>query len=250
MKGISAFSVPEYLFSSYRYFAPGEFHVSRICDDDVIIMVFDGVLRFVEDGNPVELGKGEFYIQQRGIYQNADQASDSPVYYYVHARCDICDEVSPYVALRGRFDRHKMQELIKRLEESKGNPRMTIDRNAAFLSIISQLSVGVERDNSLASEIAGFIKENADKKIMLDDICQKFGYCKNYVNEIFKRSYSLTVHEYVTECRIDLAKNLLLTSSLSIDEIAYSVGFENYINLYKAFRKKVGISPGEFRKTV
>ena len=85
---------------------------------------------------------------------------------------------------------------------------------------------------------------------MLDDICQKFGYCKNYINEIFKRSYSLMVHEYITDCRINLAKNLLLTSSMSVDEIAYSVGFESYINLYKAFRKKVGISPGEFRKTL
>ena len=250
MKGISAFSLPEYLFSSYRYFAPGEYHVSRICDDDVIIMVFDGVLRFLEDGNPVELTKGEFYIQERGIYQNADQSSDSPVYYYIHARCDIRDEASPYVALRGRFDRHKMQELIKQLEESKSNPRMAIDRTAAFLNIISQLSVGADRDNSLASRISAFIKENAEKRIMLDDICQKFGYCKNYINEIFKRSYSLTVHEYITDCRINLAKNLLLTSSMSVDEIAYSVGFESYINLYKAFRKKVGISPGEFRKTL
>ena len=44
-----------------------------------------------------------------------------------------------------------------------------------------------------------------------------------------------------------MAKNLLSSSSLSIDEISNACGFTDYVNFYKSFSKNVGYSPREYR---
>lgn len=73
-------------------FQPGEKHVTRICSEDVLLLVFSGVLRFVEDGVPVEVHGGEYYIQKRGLLQQGVVPSDCPVYYYVHFSGTWSDE--------------------------------------------------------------------------------------------------------------------------------------------------------------
>ena len=50
MIGLNLDALPEYLFSSMRNFEKNECHVRRICSDDVLLLVFKGVLRFSEDG--------------------------------------------------------------------------------------------------------------------------------------------------------------------------------------------------------
>ena len=49
---LSSQTLPRFLFSHDRVFQPGEKHVTRICSEDVLLLVFSGVLRFVEDGTP------------------------------------------------------------------------------------------------------------------------------------------------------------------------------------------------------
>jgi AraC-like DNA-binding protein len=51
----------------------------------------------------------------------------------------------------------------------------------------------------------------------------------------------------VNEMRISTAKAYLKSSSLSIQEIAYMVGYEHSPNFFRAFRKEVGITPDQYR---
>ena len=60
--GLNLELLPVYCGSSFRYFEPGEKHVTRVFTQDVLLLVFEGVLRFSENGRPIEVGKGEYYI--------------------------------------------------------------------------------------------------------------------------------------------------------------------------------------------
>ena len=73
---LSSQTLPRFLFSHDRVFQPGEKHVTRICSEDVLLLMFSGVLRFVEDGVPVEVHGGEYYIQKRGLLQQGVVPSD------------------------------------------------------------------------------------------------------------------------------------------------------------------------------
>ena len=247
MRGLSPLKVPEYRYSSYRYFENGEKHINRICKDDVLLLVFDGVLRFSENGEMREIKAGEYYIQEKGLYQSGDVASDSPSYYYVHFFADFEDE-SPYLLKYGEFDRISLQKYIDALEESKISKTTLIDSSSAFLSIILTLAGRKRRvEKSIESMLSDYVSKNVKEKLSLEKMSSDLGYCKNHIIKLFKSTFGTTPHEYLILMRINIAKNLLLSSTVSIDEIAIESGFESYVNFYKTFVKHQNCSPGEFR---
>lgn len=65
---------------------------------------------------------------------------------------------------------------------------------------------------------------------------------------MFKRETGFSPLEYVINTRIERAKTLLLTTSMTVSEIAEEVGYSNSGSLINLFVKKVGSSPGQYRK--
>ena len=248
MRGLSGKTLPIYKFSSYRYFEKGEKHVTRICKEDVLLIVFGGVLRFRENGVLKEIKAGEYYIQQKGLHQSADLESDMPVYYYIHMDSEICDIINPFLFVFGSFNTVEVKKEIDRLELLKQSMACDIDIIASFLMILSKLSKGKNHyEGELFIKMSAYISEHIKEKITLDKLSSEFGFCKNYIIKLFSNRFGFTPHEYITLRRIDIAKNLLISSKLTINEIAQEAGFETYINMYKAFVAREEKSPLEFR---
>jgi AraC-like DNA-binding protein len=237
-------TLPKYLFSSMRNFEKNECHVRRICSDDVLVLVFKGVLRFSENEKEVEVSEAEYYIQQKGKIQDGRFKSDIPEYYYVHFVGDFSENGK--LPIRGTFDLVEMKSLVDYLERARLSGASQTEKTYAFYKILLALMHG-ESDTSQADKIAEYIRQKRCEKIKLDDISQEFGYCKNYIIKMFKKRFGQTPHEYITYCRLDMAKNLLSSSSLSVDEISNACGFTDYVNFYKSFSKNVGCSPREYR---
>ena len=64
----------------------------------------------------------------------------------------------------------------------------------------------------------------------------------------FRNAYGVTPYEYLNQRRINTAKLLLRNSTLGIEEIAVQTGFPDHNYFSKYFKKKVGLSPTQFRK--
>ena len=249
MKGLSGKKLPKYKFSSYRYFEANEKHVTRICPDDVLLIVLDGVLRFSENGEEREVFGGEYYIQEKELRQSAEYASDNPIYYYIHMSAEILDTVKPFLAISGKFNIYEVKKEIDRLEMLKLSLASEIDIYASFLMILSKLSL--ERkysEDPLFIKMSAFISDHIKEKITIERLSSEFGFCKNYIIKLFSNRFGLTPHEYITLKRVDIAKNLLISSKLTVNEIAEESGFETYINMYKSFVSREHKSPLEFRK--
>lgn len=71
----------------------------------------------------------------------------------------------------------------------------------------------------------------------------KFYFCRK-----FHSTTGATVLEYLNNLRLTKVHNLLLSTKMSIDEIAVSTGFSSAVNLTRAFKKVYGNSPRDFRK--
>ena len=84
MLKLSFDELPHYIYSNNRQFFPGEYHMDRLFDEDVLILMRKGRLRFHEDGTLVKLNAGEYYIQRAGLYQQGLVPSDSPNYFFFH----------------------------------------------------------------------------------------------------------------------------------------------------------------------
>ena len=110
MQGIDLNQPILYKHSSLRFFNAGEYHISRLCEDDVLLLVYDGVLRFTEDSVPYELHPGSYHIQRHGSVQTGHLPSDAPKYLYVHFLAEWSDSASSLPSC-GMFNYAKLKPM-------------------------------------------------------------------------------------------------------------------------------------------
>lgn len=93
-----------------------------------------------------------------------------------------------------------------------------------------------------------YINKNYKENISLDDISQAVHMSKYYFCRKFHEGTGATALEYLNNVRLTKVHNLLINTSMTIDEIAAETGFVSAVNLTRAFKKVYGMAPREFRK--
>ncbi len=83
----------------------------------------------------------------------------------------------------------------------------------------------------------------------MPELIEKTKYSYSNVNKIFLKEVGITLNKYLKEKRIDHAKNLLVNTDIPLQEIAYSVGYNNYSNFSLFFKTQTQKTPAEYRKT-
>jgi YesN/AraC family two-component response regulator len=71
----------------------------------------------------------------------------------------------------------------------------------------------------------------------------------NYLSDLLKSETGRSAKDHINDYVIEKAKTLLLSNDQNISQISYSLGYENPQGLNKLFKKQVGLSPKEYRKT-
>ena len=112
---------------------------------------------------------------------------------------------------------------------------------------VSPSTKGVEF-NGIWRALSEFIDENLTEKLTLEDLAQKCFYSPSYFSRIFKQKFGITLVEYIAKERAYKAADLLVSTNLSMEQIAEHCGFGNKSGLYRAFEKTYGCSPSEYRK--
>ncbi len=108
-------------------------------------------------------------------------------------------------------------------------------------------TTSIEKSAPLVRDIISFIGENMDADISNSTIAEKFHFNASYINRVFKKHTGTTLHEYIIGVRIDAAAEKLRSESTSVSEIAKLTGFSGAVHFTKAFKKRMGISPTEYR---
>ncbi len=97
-------------------------------------------------------------------------------------------------------------------------------------------------------EICHFINSAPETHVSLEKMAKKAGMSRALFSTCFRKYTGMSLIKYTHEVRINKALKLLLTSHLSIPEIAYTCGFNNLGHFYNIFRKYSSISPSRFRQ--
>lgn len=95
--------------------------------------------------------------------------------------------------------------------------------------------------------IRQYIEEHYMEPIQLGDIALIAHMSPTYLSSRFKKEIGANFTEYLLDYRMDKAKELLKDVSISCKEAAYKVGYGDYIQFSKMFKKHVGISPKEYQ---
>jgi len=100
-------------------------------------------------------------------------------------------------------------------------------------------------------EITQYIEDNyTDPLLAVAQVAEKFGFSPDYLTRIYKQYAGISVGSHISELRMNRAKKLLLETELSVNDIAQMSGFSSPNYFIRAFKKKTGNPPGEYREIV
>lgn len=92
-----------------------------------------------------------------------------------------------------------------------------------------------------------YFREHLNEEVSTEELAKEFHLSISQLNRKFREHTGQSPHEYLTNLRINRAKILLKDSQMTIAEIAGEVGYAYDTSLAAAFRRKMGMSPREFR---
>lgn len=101
---------------------------------------------------------------------------------------------------------------------------------------------------TVADDAMLYINRHFNEDIHLSDIANHVCIDKSYLIRMFKKQYSITPVNYLIECRLNHARNLLINTSLSVKEVADMCGYNSTSFFITQFRKNFEITPSEYRQ--
>ena len=120
-----------------------------------------------------------------------------------------------------------------------------------LISIIRNITIADTEayDNDIVQYILKHVQKHYAEKISLQKIATKYNYSLNNASRLFKDRTGLSFQDYVQSVRIKESCRLLINTADPIPIIAQSVGYGDTKFFNQLFKRHLGISPSEYRKS-
>lgn len=97
------------------------------------------------------------------------------------------------------------------------------------------------------NKVVAYINNHLDETLDLKTLANEAALSDFHFHRIFKALKGEAIGGYITRLRLEATARLLRYTALTIEEIAFNIGYETPASLSKAFKKQYGISPAEYR---
>lgn len=252
--------------------------------DYLLVYIQEGHCRFTVDGQIYDLQAGEFCLVQpeslirlEGLTDTVTPFAHFDIFYYSNRE-------QSFPTRPGQVELSAYREFIQpRLDEVCGHsfPVRLQPKDAAKFAhtILQMVECWQHRDaimqlkaQKLATDIVIMVLEDhlptrtvdrtltdslnwitsylsihISEPISLDDMARRANLSPSWFSTLFKKTYGVPPHQFLLDMRIDHAKELLGTTELPLDAVATYCGFANLSHFSKSFKKRVGVSPGQYR---
>ena len=103
------------------------------------------------------------------------------------------------------------------------------------------------RRSALVRNVLDYVRSHVTEGLVLEDVAKVFFVSPNYLSSIIHKETGITYRQHVIDAKITVAKQMLDDTRMRVEEIAYAVGYENYVSFYNVFKKVERMSPTEYR---
>lgn len=122
-----------------------------------------------------------------------------------------------------------------------------LDKNASS----SKKSHNAKNNNhKIIEQTIDYIKNNLTADLSLEKLAENASFSTIYFHKLFKTSTGKTLHEYIEEQRIKKSINLLVSTNMTLSQIAYECGFSSQSYFSYAFKRNMGITPRAYAKKI
>lgn len=138
-------------------------------------------------------------------------------------------------------------------------PPNDLRRKAYLLAFLAELmdfaTKRTNASNNYSSKVyvehaIEYIKNSFQREIHVSDIADYIGISRTHLNNSFQKELGISTQKFLIDYRMHKAANLLMSSPLSVNEVASAVGYEDALAFSKAFKKKFEVSPKNYRSHV
>lgn len=241
---------------TFEYEMIGEFHSdgrwihpARIIESYELIYVLRGTVAITEAGQAYEVGENRMLLLQPGLPHAGTRLTDEPVaFYWFHFKTDLAVNFKTDTGA----DPYDIKALLKRLLHIANTPRYPeMAADAAGLLILQELLHSGAADglgsDALANRIAEYVRIHAGHPLTVAGVAKEFGYNPDHIGKLFRASFRMGLKEHIDQQRLRLARDLLLTTELSVKEIAVRLGWRSENHFVKFFVYHEEISPARYR---
>jgi len=143
------------------------------------------------------------------------------------------------------FFHQKREQKVSELIETQG---IMLQLTSRFINDDDSLLDACKNQRKHLNKATNYINQNLEKKIVLDDLANLVCLSADYFSKSFKDIMGIRPMEYVSRKRIERAQMLLITTNLSITQIAEKVGICNNSYFSTLFKKFTLSTPEEYKK--
>jgi transcriptional regulator GlxA family with amidase domain len=101
---------------------------------------------------------------------------------------------------------------------------------------------------SVDTELLEYIKSGCSERLMLSSLAERCGYTAEHFSRKFRALAGMNFTDYLSECRLSRARELLLATHRTVDSIIEECGFSSRGEFFRKFRQKFGETPLKFKK--
>lgn len=116
---------------------------------------------------------------------------------------------------------------------------------ASYLSLNNYLKAP---DKELPSRIRAYLKSHYTSEIRIEALCEEFFLSRSSLTSCFRRTYHISIMDYVTKLRMEKALELLTTTEMSVHDISLQCSFQDQNYFTKVFRKYYGKTPTQMKR--
>lgn len=103
------------------------------------------------------------------------------------------------------------------------------------------------KQKRLLLQVKQYIKEHIASPMDYDEIAELTGLSPRYLNRLYKRYTGKSLKEYITNTRVERAKHLLAETSMTVGQVAETLGYSDIYFFSKQFKKYTGMPPSSLR---
>lgn len=128
-----------------------------------------------------------------------------------------------------------------------------IDFKNTFLLVVKNAveyisSRKTNKNSELVSAVENYILNNIQLDLSLNSVSDAFHISTQYLSRIFKEEKGINYIDYVSVCKIEKAKKLLMSTDLGVSEVTQKIGYSHATYFARKFKELTGMTPSDYRR--
>lgn len=231
-----------------------------IRDHYVIHYILSGKGYLWCEGREYVIHKGQIFVVFPWTVIKYEADRKEPWHYaWVNFYGNEADEIFSHMGISTEFPVFTVKnggEIVEVMRNMPTERSSDIEKNLDFSARLYELmsllmknkATSEGGENAYLASAKRYIKSHYFEDITVENISSHIGISRKYLFAIFKKYLGVSPKDYIVSYRMRRAEEFLGDESLSVGNIAYSVGYKDPLTFSKMFKMKTGMSPSEYRR--